>query len=571
MPKSALAEQSLPAILILLVEDNPSDAYLIDGLLSEHNTGQYEVHHVKTQSEAVIALGEQSFDVCLLDLTLPDANGFSALIDIQDKAPDMPVLILTGIKDRALAKRAVGRGAQDYLLKDELEMTSLIRSIDYARERKRIEKELFQRANFDALTGIANRSLFEARLKMAQARAERAGSGVAVLYLDLDRFKPINDKYGHEAGDFVLKTVAQRIKSVLRAYDTPARIGGDEFAVLLEGIATPRDAATIAQKIIRELAVSMHHRGKTLKIGVSIGITFSDTANPPESLLHNADAAMYLVKKEGGGNYRFGATDIHDRTESRLKAEDELRAALPLRQLRLHYQPYVAPDGKAVLGVEALLRWAHPGRGILSTGEFLATAEEGRLMPEIGKWMFTELQRDMALWNKHKAPPLEIAFNVCASELDAPGFAEWIAPLTDEKFLGPHQLVAEIDSDAIASLSEPRFLTLTKLREMGILLHLDHFGRGPVSLQSLHTFPFSLLKLDLSLIERISERSRGDSMIRTAIELAHQLGMKAGAVGVETPWQMQTLKAQHCDTLQGFLIGHPMTAEQLVNWLPVKR
>jgi diguanylate cyclase (GGDEF)-like protein len=567
MAKSALAEQSLPATHILLVEDNPSDAFLIGRLLGEHGLPPCKTHYVKNQSEAIRALDERAFDVCLLDLTLPDAAGFSALITIQEKAPDMPILILTGTNDTSLAKRAVGRGAQDYLLKDEMETAALGRSIDYAMERKHVEKGLFQRANYDALTGLANRSLFESRLKLALARTERTGSGIAVLFIDLDRFKPINDTYGHETGDDVLKTVAQRLKSVLRAYDTAARLGGDEFAALLEGIASPRDAATIVRKIIKALAPPMLHHGKNLKISASIGIMFSDTPASPEAMLKNADAAMYQAKKEGGNSYHFHAPDIHGKADARFKIEKEIRTALSARQLRLHYQPYIAPDGEAILGVEVLLRWAHPARGLLRPDEFLGVAEESRLMPEIGEWMFSELRRDIALWNGHAVPPLEIAFNVCASQLDAPGFIDWVAPLAQEKLLGHHRLVAEIDADALAPLSESRLLLLTKLREAGILLHLDHFGRGPVSLQLLHTFPFSLLKLDLSLMARMSDGSQGDALIRTAIELAHQLGMKAGAVGVEMPWQMQTLKAQRCDMLQGFLIGRPMTADQLLKWL----
>jgi EAL domain-containing protein (putative c-di-GMP-specific phosphodiesterase class I) len=216
--------------------------------------------------------------------------------------------------------------------------------------------------------------------------------------------------------------------------------------------------------------------------------------------------------------------------------------------------------------VEALLRWAHPQRGLLRPDEFIAIAEEGRLMPQIGQWMFSTLRSDIALWNAHSLGSMQIAFNVSTSQLDAPDFLDGVGLLTTGGFPGAHELVAEIESRALTSMSESRFLVFSRMREMEILLHLDHFGRGPISLQSLHSFPFSLLKLDLSLIERLGKEAGGDGMIRTAIELAHHLGMKAGAVGVETSWQMRILKDQCCDALQGYLIGHPMTAKELLKW-----
>jgi EAL domain-containing protein (putative c-di-GMP-specific phosphodiesterase class I) len=188
-------------------------------------------------------------------------------------------------------------------------------------------------------------------------------------------------------------------------------------------------------------------------------------------------------------------------------------------------------------------------------------------MPEIGKWMFTTLHRDLSRWSTHSLPPLDIAFNVCASQLDAPDFISWVAPLADGEILGHHHLVAEIDCDAANALSESRFLTFVKLREMGISLHLDHFGQGPVSLQTLHTYPFSLLKLNLASLGNMNEGRQTEAVIQTAIELAHQLGIKAGAVGVETQGQMKMLAAQRCDVLQGFFIGQPMTAQQLPGWL----
>jgi diguanylate cyclase (GGDEF)-like protein len=557
----------LPLIRILLVEDNPSDVFVVSGLLGDNVNIEYEIHHARTQSDALAMLAENNFDVCLLDLTLPDTSGFSALIDIQEKAQDMPVLILTGFKDTSMAKRAVGRGAQDYLLKDELEKNSLMRAIDYAIERKHIEKSLFQRANYDALTGLANRNMFLSRLKIALARSERSGSGVAILFIDLDNFKPINDMHGHDAGDAMLKSVAQEIKSILRTYDTAARFGGDEFAVLLEGIASPRDAASIAQKIIRIISSPLPYNGFNLKIGVSIGIAFSNEYITPDMFIQHADIAMYHAKRDGGNSYRFYAADMHEDMAAKLSLEDDLHTALSAGELRLYYQPYIDPGSKEVLGVEALLRWKHPKRGLLSAYEFLTAAEEARIMPQIGKWIFTQIRQDIATWNAYNLPSLCIAINLSVSQLDSADLLQWIEPVMKGEFLGKHKLAVEIPEEAIVSLSEPRFKMLAKLSEMGIALHLDNFGRGAFSLAALNSLPFSLLKLDMSLIQNMNAEVSSDALIHTGIMIAHFMGMKVGAVGVETPWQEQKLKTQNCDIVQGFLTVKPMMAEQFLEWL----
>lgn len=567
MAKSALALQTLPEIRVLLVEDNSSDAFVVSSLLNDNHLIDYRAHHVRLQSEAVALLATESFNVCLLDLNLSDTDGFSALINIQEKAPGMPVLILTGMNDMALAKRAVGRGAQDYLLKDELEIGSLSRAIDYAMERKRLEKDLFQRANCDTLTDLANRDMFQSRLQMAVARSERSGSGVAVLFIDLDHFKHINDTHGHDAGDAVLKNVAQRIRAALRIYDTPARFGGDEFAVLLEGIHNARDAATVAHKILRSLSVPLHYHGQALCIGASIGIAFSDDHIAPETLLQHADIAMYHAKKEYGNAYRFYTESMHEETSARLNLEEDLRNAISSNQLRIAYQPCVNPDGEAVIGVEALLRWMHPARGLLLAHEFLPAAETSRLMPRIAKWMCLQLYQDIAMWNAKELPPLNIAINLSISQVDAPDMLEWITPIANKEFLGHHTLAVEIAEEAIVPISGARFMALAMLHDRGVSLHLDHFGHRSLPMTTLCSLPFSLLKIDRTLIQNMNKEIPTDVLISTAILLAHHLGMKAGAVGVEEQWQARALKAQSCDVIQGFLTMEPMTAGQLVSWL----
>lgn len=557
----------MPLLQMLLVEDNASDAFLISSMLGDMGNAAYRIRHVRTQAEALEVLGEHMFDVCLLDLRLPDANGFSALIEIQEKAVDMPVLILTGLNDTALARQAVGRGAQDYLLKDEMKQESMQRSIDYAIERKRTEKALFERANYDSLTQLANRNLFSNRLGIALARAERTGAGVAVLYIDLDRFKPINDVYGHDAGDEVLKVVAKRLQKALRAYDTPARFGGDEFAVLLESVPGSRDAAVIAQKIIQTLIAPVPYQGQKLEVGVSIGIAFYDMFLDQEELLQHADLAMYHAKKKGGNAYSFFAQEMHDTAEMRLKMEDDLRGAFARREFRLYYQPYIMARGSAMMGVEVLARWEHPERGLLCPDAFLKPMELGRMMPEFSAWMAGQLRHDLARLHAYDTAPLQIAVNLSESQLEDVALLAWFEGVMAEKLPGHHQLVVEIAEDVLMAGNEMNLATLAKLSDIGILLHLDHFCRGSVCLQTLLSLPFSMLKIDLSLVQGMVDRMESDVLVKAAVMLAHHIGLKVGGVGVEIPWQMKVLDGHQCDVVQGYLIAPPMALENMMVWL----
>lgn len=573
MARTSLAKAPEYSLNILLVEDNSSDAYMVNNLMNFAG-GNYTVTHVENQSQAIETLKKSEFDVCLLDLSLPDASGFSALIDIQEKAPTMPVLILTGTNDKALAKRAVSRGAQDYLLKDDLEGSGLFRAIDYAIERKRIEMELFLRANFDTLTGIANRDMFINRLELSLERLKRSGSGIAVLFVDLDKFKPVNDKYGHDAGDEALKITAQRLRNVMRSYDTPARFGGDEFAVLLEGVGKPHNAANIAQKIITELCAPMHHGSSSFSLGASIGIVFvnpSEESVATETILQHADLAMYHAKKDGGNNYRFYVENLHEEASARISLEEDLKTAIIAGELQLYYQPYLSVADDRLIGVEALLRWKHPERGLLCAEEFLQSAESCHIMPDITQVACVQLCRDIAMWNAYSLPPLVISLNLSAAQLDAKNLIPSLLTIAKSDFLGEHRLAAEIPEQAIAQISGARFMTLAKLSEMGIELHIDHFGRNILPLTTLCELPFSLLKIDGLLIKDMSRRQSENISIAAATSLAHQLGMKIGAVGVEEEWQHDALKSYSCDGMQGFIANNAMSAEQFMGWVKKSR
>jgi len=292
---------------ILLVEDSQSDASLFEKSLSKVAANNFEIQRVENLRSALRVLGENEFNIVFLDLSLPDTTGFNGLLSIQNMAPKLPVVILTANEDENLALAAVGQGAQDYLFKDKADGLTIRRAMRYAIQRKNLEELLITRAYFDPLTGLANRALFENRLSVILARKSRSGDGVGILFLDLNRFKQVNDVFGHAMGDQLLKNVAQRLQKSVRAYDTVARFGGDEFALLFDGIKQAGDCAKIAQKIIQKISRPYVISNQTLDIGVSIGIALclKDESNTCEILLKQADEAMYAAKQSEQSDYEF--------------------------------------------------------------------------------------------------------------------------------------------------------------------------------------------------------------------------------------------------------------------------
>ncbi len=318
------ANQSSSELLkILLVEDSKTDAILIEKTLAQALPNGYRVSHEENIASALRTVGENEFDVILLDLSLPDAFEFNGLLSIQNMAPTLPVIILTAHADEELALKAVEYGAQDYLFKDKANGHLIKRAMQYAIQRKQFEGVLITRANFDPLTTLANRMLFESRLDMAIVRRKRTGDGIGILFLDLDRFKEVNDNYGHAAGDSLLQQVGGRLKQLVRPYDTVARFGGDEFALLIEGIKQPADCATIAQKIIQKLAEPFIHANKQTEIGVSIGIAtcLTEETLARDELVRHADKAMYAAKRVSNSDYQFYTDELQTQVLARHKTE----------------------------------------------------------------------------------------------------------------------------------------------------------------------------------------------------------------------------------------------------------
>jgi diguanylate cyclase len=552
---------------VLLVEDNPGDARLVQEMLLDATNAEFDVYHVDRLADARQKLMENVTGVVLLDLSLPDARRLEALMQLRAAAPDVPIVILSGLQDELLAVKAVQEGAQDYLIKGRVDGEGLSRSINYAIERKQAEMKLAHRALHDPLTGLPNRVLFLDRLTHAVAWSKRHRSTFAVLFLDLDRFKLINDTLGHETGDQVLVEFANRLEEVLRSSDTAARFGGDEFIVLCEDIRDEQQAIRIAERIIGNVEQAFMLDDDTVFVSASIGIVVAaNTDTEPEILIREADAAMYRAKQRGVRCELFD-NELRERVAERSKLEQELRDAIAQEQFRVLYQPQVDLRTGRIFGVEALVRWDHPERGLLDPASFLPLAEETGLIIPIGTWVLREAVAQGQRWRATRPDlPLQISVNLSARQHEDPNLVVSVAEVLEETGTNPSDLCLEITEAVVMDDVTSTLATFKALKALGVKLSIDDFGTGYSSLSSLKRFPVDSLKVDRSFVGGLgNSNSNGNgaediTIVTAVISLAHTLRMTAIAEGVETPAQLEKLRSMDCDMAQGFYFARPRPA-----------
>ncbi len=442
----------------------------------------------------------------------------------------------------------------------------------YIAELERVSSELqqshehFRHAAFhDSLTGLPNRALLTDHLKLSIERARlRRDHLFAVLFLDLDRFKNINDSLGHAAGDQLLNEIARRLETCLRPTDTVARLGGDEFAILLDGLDAQFDAIRVADRVQEELMRPFFLNGHEVYTAASIGITFSNHIyDHPENVLRDADTAMYRAKEKGKGRYELFDTEMHDDALSRLQLENDLRRAIERQEFEVYYQPIITLATGRIAGFEALIRWHHPERGLVSPAEFIPLAEETRLITEIGDWVLNESCRQMSEWRRllPTHAQLTISVNLSSKQFTQHDLIERIKETLRATGLAPQFLKLEITESAVMENAESAALMLVQLRELGVQLSIDDFGTGYSSLSYLHRFPVDTLKIDRSFVSRMCEGDENAEIVRTIVTLASNLGMVVIAEGVETREQHEQLKALKCDYGQGYLYSKPANAE----------
>ena len=423
-------------------------------------------------------------------------------------------------------------------------------------------------AYHDVLTDLPNRMLLQDRLEQAIEVAHRQDRRLALMYMDLDRFKHINDSLGHAVGDHLLQSVAKRLVGCVRQSDTVSRQGGDEFVLLLPLIEQAEDAALSAQKMLAALTHPHHVDGIDLHVSVSIGISiYPDDGRDAQTLIKCADTAMYYAKESGRNNYKFFEPEMNARAVQRQTVEASLRRALEAQEFVLHYQPKINLESGAIVGVEALIRWQHPERGLLSPGEFVSIAEDCGLILPIGRWVLREACRQGQAWRLEGLPPITIAVNTSALEFRAKDFLDNLRAILAETGFEPHYLELELTESVLMRDAESAEAVLHALANMGVKLAIDDFGTGYSSLSYLRRFPIDALKIDQSFVKHMDRNPDDATIVRAVISMGKSLRHRVIAEGVETPEQYGFLRAQQCDEGQGYYFGRPVPAKTLASLL----
>jgi diguanylate cyclase (GGDEF)-like protein/PAS domain S-box-containing protein len=685
--------------IMLLIEDNPGDARLIQEMFKEQGPQNVELKHVQCMVDAEEFLAVRSVDIILLDLGLPDVQGLDAVRRARKAAPDVPLVVLSGLDDESMAIEAMQEGAQDYLIKGQIEPRELVRALRYAVERKIIEETLFAEkeraqvtldcigdavistdiagnvaflnlvaeqmtgwslkeaagrpigevlrivnadtrkaienlmaktarqdrkgnlpgnsvlirrdgseiyiedsvapihnhggqvvgsvtvfrdvseargmaeqiahaAEHDLLTGLPNRLLLNDRIGQAIALAKRHGGQVGVLFLDLDGFKHVNDSLGHPMGDRLLQAIGKRLLECVRAPDTVSRQGGDEFIVLLQEIKSSEDVAIAAKRLLKSVAETYSMGEHDLHITTSIGVSlYPDDGVDAETLIKNADTAMYQAKENGRQSYRFFKSEMNVKAVERQSIEEDLRRALERNEFTLHYQPKVNIKTGVITGAEALIRWTHPTRGSVPPMMFIPIAEDSGLILPIGAWVMREACRQARAWIDAGLPPMAMAVNVSAIEFRNEGFLEDLFATIRDAGISPNSLELEVTERVLMKQSELAESVLKKLRESGVQVSVDDFGTGYSSLSYLQQFPLDALKIDQSFVRRITANPDETSIVSAIIRMGQSLNLRVIAEGVETVEDLEFLQAHDCDEAQGYYFSRPVPPEQFATLL----
>lgn len=590
---------------ILLVEDE--NLIALDLTHRLNNLGYMVVGWVPSGEEAIVLAAQLSPDLVLMDIKLKGRiDGIEAAEQIKAQL-DIPIIYLTAFVDKATIQRAKITAPFGYLVKpvDERELSTIIemalhkhqleqqlkqyrlhleelvteRTAELARSNQLLQEEINRRqkaeeqylhdAFHDGLTSLPNRALFVEHLERSLGHARRSGKYLfAVLMLDLDRFKVINDSLGHTVGDQLLITTARRLESCTRPGDTVARLGGDEFAVLLDDIKHVDEARSIADQIHQQIASPINLEAHEITITTSIGIVtdVKDYYRPAE-LMRDADTAMYQAKAQGGSQHKIFDVQMYTQAVKRLRLETELRQAIEREELEVHYQPIISLANKSITGVEALLRWVHPQLGNIAPSEFIPLAEETGLIVSLGQWLLEKSCAQIKDWHLAGYQSLRLAINVSMRQFQTRKLAEMVKLVLTDTNLTPEALDLEITESVAMTSTELDLVCLRKLSTIGVQFTIDDFGTGYSSFSRLKTLPVSILKIDKSLIKDLVSDPDSQAIVTAIVAMAHSLKMKVIAEGVETGAQRDWLQAQRCDEMQGFLISPPVSAETLTELL----
>lgn len=552
--------------LRVLIADRRED-HVLALLRTLKKDGYQPDHAVVISREALHSrLEEGHWDVLLVGDT---GNAFTVgdlLEEIHTRNRDIPCILISDQERETQAAWYMSSGVQDFIRLDDLSrlapaIARELREVSVREDSRRAQETLQRHAHFDALTNLPNRQLFADRLTLALAHAARERTMLAVVFIDLDRFKTIVDTLGHGVGDDILRQVADRLAARLPSEGTLARLGGDEFVALLPGMDRADKAAELAQSMLEALGPSFHSNGHELHVTTSIGISlYPYDGGDAETLLKNADTALYRAKEQGRNNYQLYMPAMNARSFERLALENSLRKALERQEFVLHYQPQVDTLTGEIVGLETLLRWQHPDLGTVYPSEFIGLAEETGLIVPLGAWALKNACAQARAWQTAGLPPVTIGVNLSARQFLDRQLIDTITQVLKETQLEPRWLELEITESTAMQNAEYSAVILKDLQQRGIRIAVDDFGTGYSSLSYLKAFPISTLKIDHSFVRDLSLNPDDAAIANAIIVLAHSLRLSVVAEGVETPAQARFLEARGCDRWQGYLFSRALPA-----------
>ncbi len=576
---SARGGERVEKISVLLIDDDEDEFVITRDLLAELGEG-YRLSWSNNFDRGMRELLRGACSVCLLDYHLGARNGLEFLTEASLRNSTIPIILLTGQGDYEVDLAAMKAGASDYLDKRLLSAPVLERSIRYAVERKKTEEKIRFLAYYDQLTHLPNRTLFYDRLKTAFASAKRHGRLCAVMFLDIDNFKRINDTLGHTLGDRLIQEVAGRLLKCIRKedtvahddfnamLDTVARLGGDEFTILLNEINEAGNASVVAERIRHILYTPLLLDQHEINVTVSIGIAVYPTDGADiETVVKNADIAMYKSKSIGKNNFQYFNPSMNSTALRRLSVENDLRKAIKNDELELYYQPIMDLGNGLPDGAEALLRWRHPEKGLISPLEFIPIAEEIGIIYDLGTRVFDILRRDFDRWNEAGIGKPNIAVNISPRQLNQRNILAQIVKLIGDLDLAPGQLTVEITESGIINNVDEAKRIVEAVRESGAKVSLDDFGSGYSSFVILRQIRFDILKIDGSLISRIPSDEGDATIVKSLLTIGSSMGLEVIAEGIETKPQLEFLKAQGCRLGQGFYFNEPLPREEFTQFL----
>ncbi|MCU7962232.1 GGDEF domain-containing response regulator [Shewanella sp. SM72] len=558
---------------LLLIDDDEVDRTAIIRALRQSKL-TFNVVEANCAFDGLNLALERHFDGILLDYLLPDANGLEVLIKLNAMTQDQTVVVmLSRYEDEKLAQRCIELGAQDFLLKDEVNSRILTRAIRYAKQRSSMalalrnsHQKLKELAEHDSLTKLVNRYGFELCLNRAIARAKRCHDYLAVILLDLDDFKAINDTLGHQTGDILLVKVAARLSEVLRDGDIIARLGGDEFVVLVTDNDYKYFPMIVANRLLKVFEDVFCLGDNDVLIGASIGVAFyNEAASNSSELMKCADIAMYRAKKMGRNQIQFYSEALDKEVRYRNHIESSLRIALKRNEFKVHYQAQVNAKTHQLVGMEALIRWQHPVDGIIAPDQFLPIAEEIGLMEDIDDWVLEQACTQAQVWLTQLQPTgreFTIAVNLSASQIGNENLFDKIASTLTKTGLPAVALELEITENCLIEDPHEHAKMLDRIAELGVRFALDDFGTGFSSLEHIKLFPISVLKIDKSFVASYDKDDKDTRLLAALLNFAHGFNVISVAEGVETIEQAEFCTSRHCTVLQGYLFSRPLDATE---------